>query len=67
MTTHSSVPSDVEPDTIIDLVHDCREVSGVLGSIVPTVIRIPEARSPEGVEIGDVAVAALDGWGEYGS
>ena len=67
MTTSSPVPSDVEPDTIIDLVHDCREVSGVLGSFVPTVVRIPEARTPQDVEIGDLAVAALDGWGEYGS
>lgn len=67
MTTHTHVPSDVEPESIIDLVHDCREISGVLGSFVPTVIRIPEARGALPVEISAEAVAALAGYDDYGS
>lgn len=71
MTTHSPVPSDVEADSLIDLVHDCREISGVLGSFVPTVVRLPEPRPSEGgampVEISLDAVHALVGYDEYGS
>ena len=67
MTTHSPVPSDVEAESIIDLVHDCREISGVLGSFVPTVIRLPEARDALPVEISVDAVNALAGYDEYGS
>ena len=67
MTTHSPVPSDVEAESIIDLVHDCREISGVLGSFVPTVIRLPEARGAMPVEISLDAVNALAGYDEYGS
>lgn len=71
MSTSAAVPSDVEPDSIIDLVHDCREVSGVLGSFVPTVVRIPEARSGAAsagpVEISLEAVHALAGYDDYGS
>ena len=67
MTTHPAVPSDVEPESIIDLVHDCREISGVLGSFVPAVIRLPEARGAMPVEISLDAVNALAGYDEYGS
>ena len=67
MTTHATVPSDVEAESIIDLVHDCREISGVLGSFIPTEIRLPDARGAMPVEISLDAVSALDGYGEYGS
>ena len=67
MSTHTSVPSDVEAESIIDLVHDCREISGVLGSFVPAVIRIPDARGAAPVEISLDAVQALDGYDDYGS
>lgn len=67
MSTHTHVPSDVEAESIIDLVHDCREISGVLGSFVPTVIRLPEARTALPVEISSEAAHGLDGWGDYGS
>lgn len=66
MTTTNPVPADVEPDSMIDLVQDCREVSGVLGSFVPTVIRVPEARQPLVVDLASVAVD-LDGYGAYGT
>jgi hypothetical protein len=67
MSTHPTVPSDVEAESIIDLVHDCREISGVLGSFVPTVVRIPEARGALPVEISPDAVNALIGYDDYGS
>jgi len=67
MTTSAPVPSDVEAESIIDLVHDCREVSGVLGSFIPTAVRLPEPRSEVPVEISLDAVNALAGYDEYGS
>lgn len=67
MTSTSPVPSDVEAASIIDLVHDCREISGVLGSFVPTVVRLPEPRPALPVEISLDAVHALAGYDEYGS
>ncbi len=67
MTTSHHVPADDEAETIIDLVQDCREISGVLGSFVPTVIRIPEARTAAPMEISLDAVHALAGYEEYGS
>lgn len=67
MTTYNPVPSDVEAESIIDLVEDCREVSGVLGSFVPTVIVLPEARTADPVEISAFVAAGLDGYEAYGS
>jgi hypothetical protein len=67
MSTHTPVPSEVEAESMIDLVHDCREISGVLGSFVPTVVRIPEARGAMPIDITDEAVAGLSGWSDYGS
>ena len=67
MTTSHHVPADDDAETIIDLVMDCREISGVLGSFVPTVIRIPEARTAAPLEISLEAVDALEGYGAYGS
>lgn len=67
MPPHTAVPSDVDAESIIDLVHDCREISGVLGSFVPTVVRIPEARVAMPVEISPDAVNALVGYDDYGS
>ena len=72
MTTSHPVPGDVDPLSMDDLVHDCREVSGVLGSFVPT---IPVARRPLApeslgampVEIPSRVAADLDGYGQYGS
>jgi len=66
MTTHTQVPADVEADSLVDLVQDCREISGVLGSFVPTV-RIPDARGAMPVEIGALTAGSLDGYGDYGS
>ncbi len=34
MSIYTPVPSDVEPTSLLDLVNDCREVAGVLGSTV---------------------------------
>ena len=72
MTTHPRVPADVEPDSIIDLVEDCREVSGVLSpylppSVIDLVRGLPQARPALDVELGAPVAAGMDGWGEYGS
>ena len=67
MTSHATVPSEVEAESIIDLVHDCREIAGVLGSFDPTVIRLPESRGAMPVEISLDAVHSLSGYGDYGS
>ncbi len=67
MTTTHRVPADTDAETIIDLVHDCREISGVLGSFVPAVVRIPDTRIAAPVEISLEAVDALVGYEEYGS
>ena len=66
MTTHT-VPSDVEPDSIIDLVDDCREVSGMLAPFVIDLTNIPAARTPMSFVIPAQTAAALDGYSEYGS
>lgn len=50
MATHTPVPSETEPTSIIDLVNDCREVASVLGQSVldltHTVVRVPLSRLP---------------------
>ena len=67
MTIHTTVPSDIDPDSITDLVDDCREVSGVLAPFVIDLNNIPGQRSASPVEISALTAAALDGYGEYGS
>ena len=67
MTASAPVPSDVEAESIVDLVRDCREVSGVLGSFVPTTARLAEPGPTVPVEISLDAVHALAGYDEYGS
>jgi len=66
MRTSTQVPADVEADSIVDLVQDCREISGVLGSFVPTV-RVPDARGAMPVEIDALVAGSLDGYEDYGS
>jgi hypothetical protein len=66
MTTHT-VPADVEPDSFIDLVDDCREVSGMLAPFVIDLTNIPAPRSPLPFAIPAATAAALDGYEAYGS
>ena len=67
MSVHPHVPADDDPTSIIDLVDDCREVSGVLAPYVPAEIRLPEARSALPVEIDATVSAGLAGWNDYGA
>ena len=67
MSAHPLVPADVEADAIIDLVQDCREISGVLGPVLPPPAHRPDARGGVLVEISPRTAAGLDGYGEYGS
>jgi hypothetical protein len=66
MTTHT-VPADVEPDSIIDLVDDCREVSGMLAPFVIDLTNIPAPRGVLPFAIPAQTAAALAGYEEYGS
>ena len=67
MTTHTPVPADVEPESMDDLLEDCREVSGVLAPWYSGAIRVPAPRADVPVEIPAGTVAGLDGYGDYGS
>lgn len=66
MTTHT-VPADVEPDSMVDLVDDCREVSGMLAPFVIDLTSIPAARAAAPFTIPAQTAAALEGFGDYGS
>lgn len=67
MTFHPHVPADDDATSMIDLVDDAREVSGVLAPYLPAHIRLPDARGALRVEIGPLAAAGVEGWGDYGS
>jgi hypothetical protein len=66
MTTHS-VPADLEPDSMLDLIDDCREVSGMLAPYVIDLTNIPAPRAPLPFTIPAQSAAVLDGYSEYGS
>jgi hypothetical protein len=66
MTTHM-VPADVEPDSITDLVDDCREVSGMLAPFVIDLTNIPRQGRVMPFQIPAQTAAALEGYEEYGS
>ena len=66
MTSHP-VPADVDPDSFIDLVDDCREVSGMLAPFVIDLTKIPAPRSAMPFAIPAATAAVLDGYEEYGS
>ncbi len=63
--TATPVPRD-EADSIVDLVEDCREITGVLGSFAP-VARPADHRGALPVDISDAAVLSLAGYDDYGS
>ena len=65
MATHTRVPADIEADSIIDLVQDCREISGVLGSFIPAA-RTADRRGALPVDISARTAAGLDGYEDYG-
>ena len=67
MTASTPVPSDVEPDSIIDLVDDCREVASVLAPYVIDLTKIPAPRAGLAFQIPAATAAALDGYEVYGS
>jgi hypothetical protein len=67
MSTHHHVPADDDPQSVIDLVDDAREVSGVLAPYVPGEIRLPSPRGVLPFEIDAAALVGADGWGDYGS
>jgi hypothetical protein len=62
-----TVPSDIEPDSIIDLAEDCREVSSVLAPYVVDLTKIPAPRRALPFEVPAGAAEALAGYDYYGS
>lgn len=69
MSLYAVVPGDLEPDSILDLVQDCREVTGVLGVHAdpdPDPDPVPVPRGAGAVDIAPAA-AFLDGYADYGS
>jgi len=66
MTTHT-VPADVEPDSLVDLADDCREVSGMLAPFVIDLTNIPAPRGVLPFAIPAGTADALEGYEEYGS
>ena len=67
MSIHTSVPSDIEPASFIDLADDCREVSGMLAPYVIDLNAIPTPRTAPHLEISAGVAAVIDGYDEYGS
>ena len=67
MSTHSTVPADVEPDSMIDLLDDCREVSGMLAPFVIDLRDIPMQGRALPFAIPAQTADALAGYEEYGS
>lgn len=63
LVTH--VPADVEPTALVDLLDDCREVSGVLA--LPAYVPAARAQVAAQPVIDLDTVAVLEGWGAYGS
>jgi len=63
LVTH--VPADVEPRDLVDLLDDCREVSGVLA--LPAYAPAPRTPAAPQPVIDLDTVAVLEGWGAYGS
>ena len=67
MSAHPPVPADDDPTSIIDLVDDCREVSGVLAPYFSGEIRLPAPRAVSLVEIDATVAAGAAEWSDYGS
>jgi len=61
------MPADVDASSIIDLVEDCREVSGVLGAYPPLVVRLPDSGAVIPLDIDAGTASAFAGYGDYGS
>jgi len=66
MSTHTAVPSDIEADSFIDLVDDCREVSSVLAPYVVDLTTMPQRHTPAFL-IPAQSADRLEGYEVYGS
>ena len=72
MTTHRTMPSEVEPDRLADLIADCAEMpQRVIDLTVLSRahqfhgrLRVPEQR--EALVIPEATASMLDGFGDYG-
>ena len=56
-----------DPDSFLDLLDDCREVSGMLAPFVIDLTNIPMQGRVKPFQIPTQTAAALEGYEEYGS
>ena len=66
MATYTSVPGDLEPTSILDLVQDCREFAGALGG-APAAYAAVDSEIVLPLDISPATVRSLSGLGDYGS
>lgn len=69
MTTHRTLPSEVEPDRLADLIADCaqlprRFIDLTVQRPIRRVLRLPDQR--ESVAIPQTTASMIDGMGDYG-
>ena len=70
MTTHRTMPSEVEPTDLADLIADCAEMRVIDLNALPHAhrfhgqLRVPEQR--EALVIPESTALMLDGFGDYG-
>ena len=67
MSIHTSVPSDIDPSSFIDLADDCREVSGMLAPFVIDLTDIPVQAGVKPFAIPAQTADRLAGFEDYGS
>jgi hypothetical protein len=67
MAPRPHVPADDDPESVVDLVEDCREVSGVLAPFVPGALRLPVSRPVSPVGFDAAVVAGVADWSDYGA
>ncbi|MDX6287904.1 MAG: hypothetical protein QOG53_3389 [Frankiales bacterium] len=70
MTTHRTLPSEVEPDRLADLIADCaqlprRFIDLTVQRPLRRVLQLPDQREP--IAIPDTTKSMVDGMGDYGT
>ena len=68
MSTHTHVPADIEPESLVDLLADCAAMPHVafpaLTALVPP-MRAPETEPRQSIVIPPDTVTLLDGYADH--
>ena len=64
MSSHTHVPADVEPESLVDLLADCAAMPHVAFPALTALV--PPMRHPETVVIPPDTVSLLDDYADYG-